>query len=132
MNRVQRYLAVLAGLGGTLLAVAAAAPAAFATLPPPEPAPPVPVKVHTVVIGGMPTLIAVGVALAAAALAVLFDQSWRRHGGARPQRRLNPSRSWRQAAPARITRSFRAVRNGETAGPGTVDGHAASTAGLGS
>jgi hypothetical protein len=80
MNRIQRCLAVLAGLSVTLAALAVATPAALATLPPPEPAPPVPVKVHTVITGGMPgwqiTLIAVGAALAAAALAVLFDRAW--------------------------------------------------------
>ena len=37
MSRIQRCLAVLAGLGGTLTAFAAAAPAAFAYLPPPRP-----------------------------------------------------------------------------------------------
>jgi hypothetical protein len=80
MNRIQRGLAVLAGLGGTLLTLAIAAPAAFAVPPPPEPAAPVPVKVHTVVTGGMPgwqiTLIALGAALLAAALAVLLDRAW--------------------------------------------------------
>ena len=85
MNRIQRCLAVLAGLGGTLVAIAVAAPAAFALLPPPEPASPIPVTVHTVIAGGMPgwqiTLIAVGAALAAAATAVMLDRIWtaRRH-----------------------------------------------------
>jgi hypothetical protein len=80
MNRIQRGLAVLAGLGGTLLTLIIAAPAAFAVLPPPEPEAPAPVKVHTVVTGGMPgwqiTLIAVGAALLAAALAVVLDRAW--------------------------------------------------------
>jgi hypothetical protein len=81
MNRIQRCLAVLAGLGGTLIAITAAAPAAFASLPPHGPAltssqlqlsawfghpplppghihqpvhqPPVPVPIHTLVSGGM-------------------------------------------------------------------------------
>jgi hypothetical protein len=80
MNRIQRGLAVLAGLSGTLFTLGAAAPVALATLPPPEPAPPVPVTVHTVVTGGMPgwqiTLIAAGAALLAAALAVVLDRMW--------------------------------------------------------
>jgi hypothetical protein len=82
-HRIQRCLAVLAGLSGTLLAFAAVAPAALAVrMPPPggsrfHPARPPTV---TVVAGGMPgwqiTLIAVGAALAAAALAVLIDRAW--------------------------------------------------------
>jgi voltage-gated potassium channel Kch len=39
MNRIQRCLAVLAGLGGTLIVLAAAGPAVFAALPPRGPAP---------------------------------------------------------------------------------------------
>jgi len=39
MNRIQRCLAVLAGLGGALIAPAAVAAAASAALPPPGPAP---------------------------------------------------------------------------------------------
>ena len=39
MNRIQRCLAVLAGLGGTLIVLAAAGPAVFASLPPRGPAP---------------------------------------------------------------------------------------------
>jgi hypothetical protein len=78
MNRIQRGMAVLAGLGGTLLTLAAAAPAAFAVPPPPEPAAPAPAEVQAVVTGGMPgwqiALIAVGAALMAAALAVLLDR----------------------------------------------------------
>ena len=80
MNRIQRCLAVLAGLSGTMLALAATAPAALAVPPPLRPAVPVPVKVHTVVIGGMPgwqiTLIAVGAALLAAMLGVVLDRVW--------------------------------------------------------
>jgi hypothetical protein len=38
MNRIQRCLAVLAGLGGTLIVLAAAGPAVFASLPPHGPA----------------------------------------------------------------------------------------------
>ena len=85
MNRIQRYLAVVAGLSGTLLALTAAAPAALATLPPPEPAPSVPPTTLMVVTGGMPgwqiTLIALGAALTAAATAVILYRIWtaRRH-----------------------------------------------------
>ena len=39
MNRIQRCLAVLAGLGGTLIVFAATGPAVFASLPPRGPAP---------------------------------------------------------------------------------------------
>jgi hypothetical protein len=80
MNRIQRCLAVLAGLGGALLTITASAPAALAVPPPSVPESPVPVTIHTVVSGGMSgwqiTLIAVGAALAAAALAVLIDRAW--------------------------------------------------------
>ena len=79
MNRIQRGLAVLAGLSGTVLALAVSAPAVLAVPPPPEPAAPGPVKIHTVVTGGMPgwqiTLIAVGAALLAATLAVVLDRA---------------------------------------------------------
>ena len=79
MNRIQRCLGVLAGLGCALLAFAAAAPAALATLPPPGPAPPVPVTIHPALTGGMPgwqiTLIAIGAALAAAVTAVILDRA---------------------------------------------------------
>ena len=71
----------MAGLGGTLLSLTAAAPAALATIPDPGggpvsgPQPPIP----TVVTGGMPgwqvTLIALGAALLAAALAVLLARA---------------------------------------------------------
>jgi hypothetical protein len=83
MNRIQRCLAALAGLGGALLALTVTAPAAFARLPAPGPAspsprplppdwyryhphlppghihqpvhlPPAPVPVHTIISGGMP------------------------------------------------------------------------------
>jgi len=39
MNRIQRCLAVLAGLGGTLIVLVAAGPTVFAALPPRGPAP---------------------------------------------------------------------------------------------
>jgi hypothetical protein len=89
MNRIQRCLAVLAGLSGTVLALAATAPAALAVPPPPEPAVPGPVKIQTVVTGGMPgwqiTLIAAGAALLAAALAIVLDRVWvARRRAARP------------------------------------------------
>lgn len=84
MNRIRlicRLAGVLAGLACTLLAFAAAAPASFAMVP--RPGPPVgsvvPAPSAQVVSGGMPgwqiTLIAVGAALAAAAVAVLLDRA---------------------------------------------------------
>jgi hypothetical protein len=79
MNRVQCCLAVVAGLGGTLLALTAGAPAALATIPDPGggPAPGLQPAIPAVVVGGMPgwqiTLIALGAALLAATLAVLLD-----------------------------------------------------------
>ena len=82
-------ITALGGLAVCLTAAIGLAPAAWATLPPPEPPlgpnragyPPVtvPAQIHTVVTGGMPgwqiTLIAVGAALLAAALAVLLDRA---------------------------------------------------------
>jgi hypothetical protein len=106
MNRIQRCLAVLAGFGGTLIALAAAAPAVFAYRLPSGPMPPslqppawfrhphlppghihqpvhqllVPIPAPTVVSGGMPSwqvaLIAATAAVLAAALAVLLDRAW--------------------------------------------------------
>jgi hypothetical protein len=82
MNRIQRCLAVLAGLTSALLALAAAAPAALATPPPPDPGAPGVAPVHvlrTVVTGGMPgwqiALIAAGAALLGATAAVLLDRA---------------------------------------------------------
>jgi hypothetical protein len=79
--RVRRWVAALATLAGVLVMFGAAAPAALATLPPPEPpatavvSPPVVIQA-----GGMPgwqiTLIALGAALLAAALAVIADRAW--------------------------------------------------------
>ena len=82
MNRIQRCLGVLAGLGSAVLALAVAAPAALATPAPPGPgqagAVPPPV-IHTVVTGGMPgwqiTLIALAAALFAAVTAVMLDRA---------------------------------------------------------
>jgi hypothetical protein len=91
MTRIHLLTAALAALAAALLAFATAAPAALASgqppphLPPghihqPVHQPPVPVPAHTVVIGGMPgwqiALIAVGAALAAAAVATLVDRAW--------------------------------------------------------
>ena len=91
MNRINRYLGVVAALGGALVSLAATVPAAFAvpaTFPPPDPQTgPV---THTIVLGGMPgwqiTLIAAGAALAAAVAAVLLDRAWtaRRSGADEP------------------------------------------------
>ena len=96
MNRIHRICHCLAGLArraSALAAPALAVPAVAATVPPLPPGwnhrPPMPleyiygpvVKVprHTVLIGGMPgwqiALIAVGAALAAAAVAVLLDHA---------------------------------------------------------
>jgi hypothetical protein len=95
MNRIYRWLGVVAALGGTLLSLAVAAPAAFAapaTFPPPDPqtAPGRESVTRTMVAGGMPgwqiTLIAAGAALAAAVAAVLADRAWaaRRSGAHGP------------------------------------------------
>jgi hypothetical protein len=83
MNRIQRWLAVMAGLCGTLIALATAAPAALATPAPPDPGPPGVVPPHVlrtvVVVGGMPgwqiALIAAGAALLTAVVAVLLDRT---------------------------------------------------------
>jgi hypothetical protein len=82
-HRIRRMGAALAALACMLFGLGAWAPAAFATmLPPPggggtTPTPPAPV--HTIVVGGMPgwqiALIATGVALVAAAVAVLLDRA---------------------------------------------------------
>jgi hypothetical protein len=80
MNHLRRILAAVVALAGTMLALATA-PAAFARpLPPPDccaTGDNAPVTVITG--GGMPgwqiTLIAVGAALAGAALAVLLDRA---------------------------------------------------------
>ena len=104
IQHIRRFAAAVAGVASALLAFAAAAPAALASggpipLPPVrEKHPPLPPghvvgpvlnpnragyppisHVHTVVAGGMPgwqiTLIAVGAALVAATVAVLFDRA---------------------------------------------------------
>jgi hypothetical protein len=100
MNRIhhiRRLAAALAGVAGTLLALAAAAPAALARPGPPRswqlahaprgyyvhyvaPHGPIPVPGRTVVTGGMPgwqiALIAIGAALLAATAAVLAYRAW--------------------------------------------------------
>jgi len=81
---VRRLAGTLAALTATLLATATAAPAAFALPQPPmgggDATPPPPVQ--TVVVGGMPgwqiALIAAGIALLAAMLAVIADRAARR------------------------------------------------------
>jgi len=66
MNRIRRFVIMLAGLAGAVLAFSAAAAPAFATLPPagPKVMPASPAQVHTIVTGGTPgwqiTLIAAG------------------------------------------------------------------------
>ena len=84
MNRIQRCLAVLAGLAAALVTCTGASAAPAIRVPPPgsgDPGTqPMPPAVHIVTVGGMPgwqiTLIAAGAALAAAALAVLIDRTW--------------------------------------------------------
>jgi hypothetical protein len=81
MSYIRRITVMLTGLTGGALALGAAASPALAVPPPPKPGGTTvvpPPAIHTVVIGGMPgwqiTLIAVGAALLAAALAVLADR----------------------------------------------------------
>jgi hypothetical protein len=76
-----RFITVmLAGLTAAVLTFGAASPAAFAMVVPPPGDSGVPTQIHTIVTGGMPgwqiSLIAVGAALLAAAIAVLFDRIW--------------------------------------------------------
>ena len=81
MNHPRRILAAVITLTGTVLALATA-PAAFARpLPPPDCcATGANAPVTLITGGGMPgwqiTLIAVGAALAAAAMAILLDRAW--------------------------------------------------------
>jgi hypothetical protein len=81
MNHLRRIVAAAITLTGTVLALATA-PAAFARpLPPPDCcATGTDAPVTVIAGGGMPgwqiTLIAVGAALAGAALAVLLDRAW--------------------------------------------------------
>jgi len=81
MNHLRRIVAAVITLAGTVLALATA-PAAFARpLPPPDCcATGANAPVTLITGGGMPgwqiTLIAVGAALAGAALAILLDRAW--------------------------------------------------------
>ena len=81
MNHLRRIFAAVATLAGAVLALATA-PAAFARpLPPPDCcATGANAPVTLITGGGMPgwqiTLIAVGAALAAAAMAILLDRAW--------------------------------------------------------
>jgi len=81
MNHLRRIVAAVITLAGTVLALATA-PAAFARpLPPPDCcATGANAPVTLITGGGMPgwqiTLIAVGAALAGAAMAVLLDRAW--------------------------------------------------------
>jgi hypothetical protein len=112
MNRIQRCLAALAGLGATLIILAAAAPAAFASVPAsgPTPAsprplppswyhhyphlppghihqpvhlPPVPVPVPAVISGGMPGWQVMLIAAGAALVAAALAVLLDRAWGAR-------------------------------------------------
>ena len=92
IRRIRRAVGLLAVLASALLTFGAASPALAASLRPPPgslknpPAAPPLTRIHTVVTGGMPgwqiTLIAVGAALAAATMAVLFDRAWTARQGA--------------------------------------------------
>ena len=81
MNHLRRILAAVITLAGAMLALATA-PAAFARpLPPPDCcATGANAPVTLITGGGMPgwqiTLIAVGAALAGAAMAILLDRAW--------------------------------------------------------
>jgi hypothetical protein len=82
VHRIRRSLAVLAGLTGSLLALAGAAPAFARVLPPPGGSDPgsAPAPVQVIVQGGTPgwqiALIALGAALVAAVAAVLIARAW--------------------------------------------------------
>ena len=80
MKHLRRIFAAVVALAGTMLALATA-PAAFANpLPPSDCCTSGQSAPVTVIAGGMPgwqiTLIAVGAALAGAALAILLDRAW--------------------------------------------------------
>jgi hypothetical protein len=80
MNHPRRILAAAITLTGAVLALATA-PAAFARpLPPPDCCTTANAPVTLITGGGMPgwqiTLIAVGAALAGAAMAILLDRAW--------------------------------------------------------
>lgn len=82
MNRIRWIAAILGSLvAGVLVAITGTTAALAYPVPPPGgPAGPVhpPLRVHTIVTGGMPgwqiALIAIGAALAAAAVAVTLDR----------------------------------------------------------
>jgi hypothetical protein len=82
VHRIRRSLVVLAGLTGSLLALAGAAPAFAMILPPPggSDGSSAPAPVQVIVQGGMPgwqiALIALGAALVAAVAAVLAARAW--------------------------------------------------------
>jgi hypothetical protein len=83
VHRIRRSLAVLAGLTGSLLALAGAAPAFARILPQPPggfDGSSAPAPVQVIVQGGMPgwqiALIALGAALVAAVAAVLVARAW--------------------------------------------------------
>ena len=80
IHRIRRFLGVLAGLAGTLLAYAATGPAALAQqVPPAGGGTGLPPAVRYVTAGGMAgwqiTVIALGAALLAATAAVLLDRA---------------------------------------------------------
>ncbi len=86
MNRIRRIAVILGSLAASVPVALTGATAAFAyPIPPPGgPAAPVqPPRMHTIVTGGMPgwqiTLIAIGAAILAAALAVTLDRAHTAH-----------------------------------------------------
>jgi hypothetical protein len=83
VHRIRRSLVLLAGLTGSLLALAGTAPAFAMILPPPpggSDGSSAPAPVQVIVQGGMPgwqiALIALGAALVAAVAAVLLARAW--------------------------------------------------------
>jgi len=103
MNHIHRSIRVLAGLLlGVMASLAVGTPAALATTTPPPSPPPrflpcsptcapglhsvARAHIHTAVTGGMPgwqiTLIAIGAALLAAAVALVLDRAWIARRGA--------------------------------------------------
>jgi hypothetical protein len=82
VHRIRRSLVLLAGLTGSLLALAGTAPAFAMILPPPggSDGSSAPAPVQVIVHGGMPgwqiALIALGAALIAAVAAALVARAW--------------------------------------------------------
>ena len=93
IRRIRHLVGLLAASAAALLVLAAASPAMAATVSVPHygpsvPSLQVPAQIHTIVPGGTPgwqiTLIAIGAALAGAALAMLLDHAVTSRKGATP------------------------------------------------